>query len=226
MFYANGESISGDDALQLFNNLWNIPTNWVEEPNIRRKGSSGVLRATFHNELVYIKKQVNHLHRNLRYPFGRPTALREAEALEAMRKLGVTVPDTVFCATRRVAEEQHTLLVTRALGNFLPLDQFISQSPALSTQEHRHLIRNLAAMLAKVHRNRWQHSCLYPKHIMIARKNDVFETALIDLEKMRRRLFVRQASRHDLDQLSRHQHCWDQKLWREFLEQYRCSGGT
>ena len=220
MCYAELEGDLKLDSDRLFDLFWNARENWTEEPNVRRNGTSGVTRAVFNEEIVYIKKQTNHLHRNLRHPFGRPTALREAEALGIARKLGITVPDTLFCATRRAAGVRQTVLVTRGLYDFQSLDDFTAQT-LVNSQEQEQIIRTAAQPLAKLHRNRWQHSALYAKHIMLARKGDGFEIALIDLEKMHRRLTSRQASRHDLDQLSRHQNCWDQTRWGQFLEEYR-----
>jgi hypothetical protein len=59
-----------------------------------------------------------------------------------------------------------------------------------------------------MHKGRWQHSCLYSKHVFVrvTGEGDAarVEVALIDLEKCRQRLTARYAAVHDLKQLRRH----------------------
>jgi len=55
----------------------------------------------------------------------------------------------------------------------------------------------------------WQHGCCYPKHIFVkSQVNEggtvTVEIALLDLEKSRRRLRIKDAARRDLGQLGRH----------------------
>ena len=61
-----------------FDRWWNTAGDWVEAPNVRRGGESGVQRLQLPDgTLAYVKRQVGHLYRSLRHPLGRPTALRE-----------------------------------------------------------------------------------------------------------------------------------------------------
>ncbi len=205
----------------MFERFWNVAENWVEESNSRRKGSSGVIRITLDGDLLYVKKQVNHLHYSLPYPMGRPTALREAEAIAAVRGLGINVPEIIYCDSRRVGGEHHTLLVTRALEGFLSLDDFDAQAQNHDELDNYKLIRAVASTLAVLHRNRWQHSTLYAKHIFARKQGSNYKVALIDLEKMKRRLTFQQASLHDIGQFSRHQTCWDRVHWQQFLDEYQ-----
>ena len=112
MSYANAEPLATVKLPEMFERFWDHAENWIEEPNVRRKGMSGVIRTTLNREVVYVKKQLNHLHYSLRYPLGRPTALREADAIAAVRGLGINVPEIVYCDSRRVNGEHHTILVT------------------------------------------------------------------------------------------------------------------
>lgn len=204
-----------------FESIWNLAEDWIEEPNIRRKGISGVIRTTFDHKIVYVKKQTNHFHYSLRHPFGRATAQREAEAITAVKLLGITVPNVLYIKTKKVGNEQRTLMVTSELHNYLPLEDFVTQDIKCDERENVMLMRALARTLVILHRNRWQHSCLNAKHIFACRKGGGFQVALIDLEKMRRRLSIHKASKHDLDQLSRHQKCWSEESWAQFLSEYR-----
>jgi tRNA A-37 threonylcarbamoyl transferase component Bud32 len=205
----------------MFDRFWNLAERWIEEPNVRRKGSSGVIRTTLNREVVYVKKQLNHLHYSPQYPMGRPTALREADAIAAVRGLGINVPEIIYCDSRRVDGEHHTILVTKALQGYLPLEDFVAQADNHDELDNYKLIRAVASTLATLHSNRWQHSALYAKHIFVRKQGIGYKIALIDLEKTRRRLTFQQASLHDIDQFSRHQTCWGQMHWQQFLDEYQ-----
>lgn len=221
MSYANAELLATVNLQGIFERFWNLAESWVEEPNSRRKGSSGVIRTSIDGNHLYVKKQINHLHYSIPYPMGRPTALREAEAIAAVGGLGINVPEVIYCDSRRVDGEHHALLVTKALDGYLSLDDFGAQSPGADELENYKLIRAVASTLAVLHRNRWQHSALYAKHIFVRKQGSDYKVALIDLEKMRRRLTFQQASLHDINQFSRHQTCWEQMHWQQFLDEYQ-----
>jgi len=221
MSYANAEILAAGKLPEIFERFWNIAESWVEEPNSRRRGSSGVNLTTFNGGSIYVKKQVNHLHYSIPYPMGRPTVLREAEAIAAVRELGINVPEIIYCESRRVDGAHHTLLVTRALDGYLSLADFDAQSPNVDELDNYKLIRAVASTLAILHRNRWQHSALHAKHILVRRYRSDYKVALIDLEKMRRRLTFQQASLHDINHFSRHQSCWDRVHWHQFLDEYQ-----
>ncbi len=188
---------------------WRLAGEWVEPPNERRNGWSGMLRTRHEGRTVYVKRQRNHLCRSLRHPFGWPTASREWYFLYTLRALGVRVPAPLFHATRQGDGAVESLLVTEELTGFAPL----SAQHELSADRRRRLAVQVGAALAPMHRARLQHSCLYDKHIMVRWSDDGAEIALLDLEKMRRRLSRRAAARHDLDQLCRHQRLWPQDEW-------------
>ena len=81
---------------------------------------------------------------------------------------------------------------------------------------HALLLQQLGANLARLHRARWQHGCLYPKHVfvrVVAQGADTqVELALLDLEKSRRRLSRKRAAAHDFKQLRRHS-SWNEADW-------------
>ena len=221
MSYASAEVLETVKLPGMFEQFWNLPEQWIEEPNARRKGVSGVVRTTLNQEVVYVKKQLNHLHYSLPYPMGRPTALREADAIATVRALGINAPEIIHCESRRIDGNYHTILVTKALESFLALDDFAAQVKNQDELDNYKLIRAVALTLAILHSNRWQHSALYAKHILVRKQAGDYKVALIDLEKMRRRLTFQQASLHDIDQFSRHQTCWHQMRWQQFLDEYQ-----
>lgn len=193
-----------------FDRWWNSAGAWVEPVNQRRGGESGVqllTRSDASQLPLYCKRQVGHLYRSIRYPFGRPTVLREYDAYRTLARLGIKTPNIVYCATRRKDQQWQSLLVTESLRGFVSLTQWYEESD--SPELNQRVLRQVAVTLARMHQVGFQHGCCYPKHIFvklqpgIASKADI-EIALLDLEKSRHRWRAKDASRHDLHQLMRH----------------------
>ena len=167
--------MSGQMTLEVadssFGRFWGLRGEWVEQPNQRRGGESGVQRVWADNgQLLYVKRQAGHVYRSWRYPLGRPTVLREQDALEGLRGLGVSVPNIVFCGAERDEQGQwRALLVTEALSGFEEIDHWYASGgrERYGEQVHDRLLQALAESLARMHRGRWQHSCLYSKHVFV-----------------------------------------------------------
>jgi hypothetical protein len=211
---------------------WRLQGDWVEPPNERRGGISGVQRIRDERgRLLYAKRQTGHIYRSLLHPFGRPTVLRERDALLGAQQAGVRVPEIVYCAAEQDQEGWRGLLITAALEGFQPLEDWYAEGGRERHGERLHgeLLEQVAKNLAQLHRARWQHSCIYIKHIFVrvcgegeaARP----EAALLDLEKCRRRLTPAQAARHDMQQLRRHS-SWNDDDWRRLIEAYRAAFGS
>ena len=197
---------------------------WVEEPNHRRGGESGVkLLPPLQpgQRPLYSKRQLGHLFRSWRHPFGLPTVLREEQALIACEQLGVTVPRRVFCAARKQQGRWQALLITEELSGFVSLDQWYAQhAPKLDEYSRKAVLRRLALVLQRLHRRRRQHGSLYSKHVYISLTAKVPEVALLDLEKSRIRLLRSKAINHDLSQLRRHRGGMPEADWNYLLECY------
>ncbi|WP_260956965.1 lipopolysaccharide kinase InaA family protein [Pseudomonas citri] len=195
-----------------FEHFWSLRGEWVEEPNVRRGGESGVQRITGrHGELLYAKRQTGHIYRSALHPFGRPTVLREQDALVALTRLDVHVPRLVFCGAQRDPVHQwRALLVTQALEGFEEIEHWYAGGGRERHGEavHDQLLQALAENLARMHRGRWQHGCLYIKHVFVRVTGEgamaKVEVALLDFEKCRQRLTARRAASHDMKQLRRH----------------------
>lgn len=200
-----------------FERWWTARGEWVETPNERRNGWSGVVRANTGDRLCYIKRQRHHLCHSFAHPFGWPTASREAHFLKQVEKLGLQVPEIVFHGTRETAGGTEALLVTRALEGYAAL----SAQTALSPAQQDALAIELGRALGVLHRARLQHGCLYDKHIMVRWHGDKPEIALLDLEKMRRRFTAEAAARRDLDQLRRHQSVFAAAVWTRLTDAHR-----
>ncbi|MCP5267993.1 MAG: InaA protein [Zoogloeaceae bacterium] len=205
-----------------FTGWWNAPGAWVEEPNQRRNGWSGMMRLRIGDTLYYIKKQCNHLCRTLDHPFGWPTASRERLNIGRLQKLGLRVPTPVFHGERKTAEGYEAVLVTEELAGFLALDT----QTGLDASARQLMASETGRVLGIMHRAGWQHSCLYDKHIMVRWQDGQPEIALIDLEKLRRPLLPGKAARHDLEQLKRHQQVWSEAEWRQLLAAHGKPGAS
>jgi tRNA A-37 threonylcarbamoyl transferase component Bud32 len=216
-----------------FQRWWNTQGEWVEEPNQRRAGESGVQRIRLRDpqqRLLYCKRQIGHLYRSLLHPFGRPTALRELQALQAFVRLGVRVPDLVYCGTRQQAGKWQALLVTAELKGFVSLEDWYAEGMAeyYGHAVQKRMLDAVGITLARIHQARWQHGCCYPKHIFLRVNGEGaeawVEVALLDLEKSRRRLRRSAAARHDLRQLRRHRQAMPEQDWQQLLAAHASFG--
>lgn len=213
-----------------FEYWWQRRGDWVEEPNQRRGGESGVQRLHAENgHLCYAKRQIGHVYRSMSHPLGRPTVLREAQALRAWRALGVLVPRILYAGARRdMGGTWEAMLVTEALDGFVDIERWYAEGGRERHGEaiHRRFLEQLGSVLARLHAARWQHGCLYLKHVFIrvAGSNDAarVDVALLDLEKSRRRWSRKKAMDHDFEQLKRHS-SWDDADWGYLLYGYHFS---
>lgn len=206
-----------------FDAWWDSEGRWVEPPNERRGGDSGVRVIARGSDVLYCKRQRGHLYRSLCHPFGQPTVLRELKAYRALRQIGLVLPELVYGGARRTEAGWQAVLVTRRLDGHCSLeDWYAGPAAAVSAAQRRAVLRRLADCLARLHRHRWQHGCLYAKHVFVATDGEAPpRVALIDLEKARRRLSVAIASRHDMDQLARHRGAMPAADWDFLLAAYR-----
>ena len=225
---------AGEMAVAMaFEQWWQLQGEWVEEPNHRRGGESGVQRLYQDDgQVLYAKRQVGHSYRSLRYPFGRPTVLRERDALLSLSLLGVKAPSLRYCDVQcDAAGLWRGLLVTEELKGFQQLDHWYAGGgrERFGVAVNEQMLEQVAGMLARLHRAGWQHGCLYQKHLFV-RVEQVgerieVETALLDLEKSRRRFSPRRAARHDMLQLKRHS-SWSAGDWDRLVYLYQQAFGS
>jgi hypothetical protein len=218
-------ALSGADA---FDAWWQLPGEWVEAPNIRRGGESGVKRIIGPNgQLLYRKQQIGHIYRSLRHPFGHPTAMRERNALLACAALKVNVPTLVYAECRKVAGEWQALLITEALDGYSSLEKCYSRGTEQTWGEllHQQVLHEVGVCLARFNRGRWQHGTMRLAHIFVRVQGTQIDVALLDLEKSRQRLLATSAALHDIKQLKRHS-SWNTPQWQAFIYGYETAFGT
>jgi len=220
-------------AQDRFAYFWSLRGEWVEEPNLRRGGESGVQRVMSANGgLLYIKRQTGHIYRSWLHPFGRPTVLRERDALDGLRQLNVGVPALVYAGAERDSNKQwRALLVTAALDGFDEIDNWYAADGRERYGEalHERMLQEIALNLARMHLGRWQHSCLYSKHVFVRVTGEGadanVEVALLDLEKCRRRWTANSAAQHDMKQLRRHS-SFSATDWQKLVYFYETAFGS
>ncbi|MGB8921557.1 MAG: lipopolysaccharide kinase InaA family protein [Pseudomonas sp.] len=216
-----------------FDYFWNQRGEWVEEPNVRRGGESGVQRVMGRDgQLLYAKRQTGHIYRSWLHPFGRPTVLRELDALTGVSRLGVRVPQIVFCGAQPDPQYKwRALLVTKSLDGFDELEKWEAAGGRAQYGDavYERVLKDLAQNLARMHKGRWQHSCIYIKHVFVRVTGEgdsaQVEVALIDLEKCRQRLTAYRAAAHDMKQLRRHSSFSDTD-WKKLVYFYETAFGS
>ncbi len=204
-----------------------LPGEWVEPPNERRGGVSGVQRVYLDAEhLLYRKQQAGHIYRSFTHPLGYPTVMREYQALLDCQRLRVPVPEVVFASCTKEQGVWKALLLTESLEGFRSLEECYAEGEHRRWGEalHKEVLIECGRVLGRLNGGRRQHGCLYLKHIFVRVRDDQVDVALIDLEKSRRRLLRKQAARHDLRQIFRRAG-WRGELLDAFLRGYQESFG-
>ena len=155
----------------------------------RRKRRAADRPRDLQQPLLYCKRQIGHLYRSPLHPFGRPTVLRECHALQALRDLGVRVPELIYCGTRQQAGQWQALLVTAELQGFVSLEDWYDEGMPgyYGSVVQARMLDAVGRTLGRLHHARWQHGCCYPKHIFLRVHGQddgaQVEVALLDLER-------------------------------------------
>ena len=226
-------------GLDTFDAIWELEADWVEEPNFRRSGWSGVCRVLLpmggqEITIIYIKRQQGHCFRALRHGFlSRPTAYREYVRLSQLKVRGIAAPEVIYYGERRYGKHPQAILITREVPHCLTLDEYLQTAAGRTPQEVDRLIRDTAVLVHSLHRIYLQHSSLYGKHILIANAGKScpgdacadrqIVPHLIDLEKSRYHISRNAIAVHDLSQLFRHTP-WVGAQWDAFIQHYRSAG--
>jgi len=206
-----------------FEQIWNAPVEWIDEPNRNRGGWSGVgciqLEMNGKSVTLYIKKQQNHTSRSARHPInGEPTFAKEFRFMRHLSQRGIMTPELVFFAQRRTHAGQQAILITRNLEGFTALDQINASAFGLSAQ--RKLIAEVASSIRCMHQTGVQHRALYAKHIFVKPNNESFAVAFIDFEKSRNMLLPRLQAVSDLITLNYRTSGWSRQHRLYFFKRY------
>lgn len=75
---------------------------------------NGLLQSLLDSLGYTSKRQIGHRFISWRYPLGRPTVLREKNAMQALQRLGVQVSKLVFYAAEKRSKDWHALFSEKA----------------------------------------------------------------------------------------------------------------
>jgi hypothetical protein len=212
-------------GLHAFADFWGLPWDWVEDPNKRRNGWSGVSRHVFlENEVgrfsIFVKRQENHNFRSLCHPFGRPTFFRDLRNIRRMEEINVPTVEPVFYGERREGNKLQAVLATIALEGHSELNSLF-RDPSLPLPVRQAILRRLADVVLLMHRHHLQHNSLAGNHVLVKLAEDgTFDLRILDLEKTRRNFMPVDCAVRDLEKFVRHTPTLTTDEHAEFLLQY------
>lgn len=209
-FEPDYEASLAQAGLRGFEDFWRLEWNWVEPRNERRSGWSGATRAQVQagdrTLSLFVKRQENHCFRSLLHPLrGQPTFFREWRNIHRLRKGGVPTLDPVYYGERMQDGRYQAVLVTLALDTFQELDKVFAGRAALSGTQRSNILRVIAMVLLRFHRNGLRHNCLGGNHVMVRLDDkDRVDVRVLDLEKVKATRHPIGAAAHDLARFIRH----------------------
>ncbi|MHA7841034.1 MAG: lipopolysaccharide kinase InaA family protein [Gammaproteobacteria bacterium] len=222
------QTLLQENGFHHLEDFWQLPKEWVEPPNYRRGGWSGVTRWILKNTMgesyvIYIKRQLNHTHRGLRHPFkGEPTAQREFRGIQRCRKKNIPVLEPIFFQKKKSKEGLQTVLVTAELKGYQSIESWMAywQSTHFPSRIQRlFIIKNIAQAVAQLHYHGFQHGCLHDKHIFMQWNNDHhIDIAFIDLEMLK--WLPHRAALRDIYALDQYSPGWNRKERLAFIKYY------
>jgi tRNA A-37 threonylcarbamoyl transferase component Bud32 len=207
-----------------FQSIWSEVLEPVDKPNRERGGLSSVCRLSLIDKQgkahhYYLKRQSNHLSYSLSAPFGEPTFKREFRNILLYERLGIATVLPVYFAEQRMNSERRAILITKALDEFQPLSELHNQWLSLPMDDRQQVICLVAKSVARLHKKKIVHNCLYPKHIYMAFGEEP-SVRFIDLEKSRYQWLLKRDVITDLDALLRRLRNWSGEEKKYFLESY------
>ena len=222
-------------GLGSFAAIWSREADWVEAPNVKRHGWSGVCRLELRQGDdvpwgIYLKRQENHAYRSLRNPFRlQPTAGREYRRLWELKAAAIAAPEVLYYGERRNGRSLQAILMTREVPRSISLDAYLGLAHQRPAAEVKDILVKTAALIARLHRCYIQHCALYGKHVLIRGFSDRPTASvpgerqprpvLIDVEKARRRPLRLGIALRDLSQFYRRTP-WDADQWETFVTHY------
>ena len=230
-----GGALLKRNGLDSFEAIWSLEAPWVEEPNFRRQGWSGVCRLTLDESgeqpvVIYLKRQENHGYRSLLNPLRiRPTAFREYKRLKGMQAAAVTTPEVLYYGERQTGQALQAILITREVPQSIAFEDYMHLADKRPVSEVRQVLQDTANLIGRLHRHRFQHCALYGKHVLVsgyrsgnpatAPHEQRLIPYLIDVEKSRCRTSRITIALRDLNQFYRHAP-WTPTQWELFFDHY------
>lgn len=173
------------NELDSFDALWNLSLDSVDAPNVNRGGWSEVFRLEIEGQGYFLKRQSNHLTRNILPLLREPTFVREFRNLQRLQSHGVPTLEVVFFAHNPLPGDNRAILMTRELDGWFPFDYWLNNWSARPETLRSQLLAACGKLARQTYAAGLVHGCFYPKHVFLhPRQTDGgFDAALIDLEK-------------------------------------------
>lgn len=172
----------------------------------------------------FLKKQENHTFRFWYRPWKKElTFLREYLNILKFVKLGIPTQELVYFGETVVAGNRRAILLTRELSGYHSLQHWVERWEEHgwpSESERKRIASSLGRAVHKLHRHRWVHRCLYPKHIFVKIEEGEVDVRFIDLEKARQRSFHHSGMLGDLGSLYRRSRAWPLRERVLFFREY------
>tara|TARA_B100000809_G_scaffold19539_1_gene17224 strand:+ start:824 stop:1603 length:780 start_codon:yes stop_codon:yes gene_type:complete len=217
------------NKLNDFDSLWTLALEPVDTPNTDRGGNSEVAQLSLFDAVdgpqeFFIKRQVNHLSRSLAAPFGEPTFRRELRNILLYQRREIPALEAVFYAERKTSQGLQAIIITRALNDYRPLSDLLSDWSSYDAAQKLKLLRTCGHLIGRLHSKRIAHRCCYPKHVFI--NLDLQPAArFIDLENARFSLMPISDAINDLDAFIRRAQVFSdsdiEQLIAAYLDSYR-----
>jgi len=195
--------------LASFDQLWDLPHEFVEPPNIRRNGWSGVSIVRLQQRdgefrSYFLKRQENQARYSLRYLSGAPTFQFEADALQlAMQERWPCVELGAFGARTHPSKgASQAILLTPKVE--WPCFESCAQS-VNNWNDYLPQLRLVGEQLLSMHQSGWQHGAFFPTHLFIEMSSG--KICLIDMERARKRFSPLRAAVSDFTQFFKRCDC-------------------
>src|SRR5699024_7811669 len=149
-----------------FNHWWETEGDWVEEPNYRRNGMSGVQCVERNGKKLYVKRMTHHLFHSVRYPFGRPTIVREDGVIKERVRADVIVTKIVLVEGVKVRGAWLAMMVTEDMAGLISIADWYAQhavSPYYD-QGRQAMLKAVALAFKKMQSINRQPGCCYVRH--------------------------------------------------------------
>ena len=210
-----------------FDAWWSIDVPFIDELNHRGTGWSGVSFLKLEKKggkavSMYIKRQEDYKKRTLFHPLsGIPTFKKEFQNIQILFKLSVPTITPLYFAERYVKGKYQSILVTKALSNYVSLDSGIDH---LNPRMQKQLMARCGAVTRKLNDNNYFHNSLYPKHLFYSIEGSIVDVCLIDLEKLIWRPWKKTAMYKEIERFIRRRGTLSDTNMQIFLDSYLSSG--
>ncbi len=209
-------------GIERFDDLWNLPRDFIEPPNKRRGGWSGVITLSppaINGEeplKLYVKRQENQPRYSWRHPLGQLTYAYELKALLRWHERHYPAIHWAGYGFRKKGRDAQGIMVTVSPpGNYRSFSTTKWDADELPLE----VFRNAGECLYRFHREGWQHGALYPDHTFMDRQSG--ELLLIDLERSRRQWIKERAVYNDFYQFFKRMNWLSVEAVNALLNPYR-----